>query len=150
MRLSSAGVAMTRSSVSGSRRNSALEPSLAPAPSLHFFVYEQEVVAFASGEEGSTEGEAVDFASDLESAAAAPNFVDVKRNPHNDPAEIGSQPLESGLEGFFDEFCDGFEFWFGFRFHFGAAENLRDFSMSGEKERVTFAAQVWRRCRSLL
>jgi hypothetical protein len=68
--------------------------------------------------------------------------VDIKWNPHNDPAKIGTQALESGFEGSFDDFCDGLGFWFAFRFHCGAAENLRDFSMSGEKERVTFAVQV--------
>src|SRR5579859_7649419 len=108
------------------------------------------MVATAGGEEGGAESEAVDFPPDLNAAPAAPNFLDVERNPHNDPAKIGTQALERGFEGSFDDFCNGLGFWFGFRFHFGATENLRDFSTSGEQERVTFAVQVWRRGRSLL
>ena len=56
------------------------------------------MVAFAGGEERGTEGEAVDFASDLEAAAAAPNFMDIERNPHDDPAEIGAEAHERGFE----------------------------------------------------
>ena len=123
MRLSSAERVTTRSSVSGSRRNSAVVPSNASAASLHLFVYEQKMFAFACGKERRAKGETVDFAPDLEAAAAAPNFLDVERNPDNDPTKIGSQAFESGFERLFDKPCDWLGLRFGFRFHCGATEN---------------------------
>lgn len=109
--------------------------------SLHFFIHEQKVFALAGGKKRGAKGEAVDFAPDLETAAAAPNFVDVEGNPNNNPAEIGAEAHERGFERFFDELLGWLEFWFGFRFHCGAVLNARDFSMSDAKERVTFLAE---------
>ena len=52
------------------------------------------------------------------------------------------------LNDFLTSFVTGLGFGLAFVF-IVRREELRDFSMRGEKERVTFAAQVWRRCRSL-
>src|SRR6267378_3863121 len=56
--------------------------------SLHALVDGQAVKTLAGGEKRSPNGEAVDFALHSEPGACAPDFRDVERNAHDDPAEV--------------------------------------------------------------
>jgi len=76
---------------------------------LHASFDEHAVVALAGGEDGSTKGEAVDFAFDSDLGAGSPDFRDVERDADNDPVETRGDALERGLEGFRD--------WFGLGLH---------------------------------
>jgi len=56
--------------------------------SLYALVDGQAVKTLAGGEKGSPNSEAVDFALHSEPGACAPDFWDVDRDAHDDPAEV--------------------------------------------------------------